>query len=80
MKRFFSYAPDQSGVMFHDTAEAAEAEAKECLDELRKDAHEEGEWSDSTSSVCWGEIRQAATEQPDKFLPYVDFNLASIQA
>lgn len=60
--RFFSYDPDGDYFETHATAEDARLKAKEALHTEAELATEGGEWGERVGEICWGEIRQIATE------------------
>jgi hypothetical protein len=61
MRRFFSFAqPD--GIAWHDTAEEAREGANEALKGEREHCLLDGYWSDEVTEICWGEVREVATE------------------
>lgn len=61
--RYFSYSADD-GFELHATAAIA-ASAAERLLELERDAASEG-WSESASTICWGEIKQHTVQTVDR--------------
>ena len=80
MKRFFSYDPED-GFVFHDTADCAKQHAQEGINAYRENAHEG--WSEEVSLLCWGEIKQGATEIQGEALNdygdyYADYQLCDV--
>jgi hypothetical protein len=61
-ERFFSYDPDGDYFEFHETAEEAHAKAESALHTEAELATENGEWGERVREICWGEIKQIATE------------------
>ncbi len=57
--RFFAYCPDDGFDVF-ETAEQAKAAAEQWIDSYRGDAVDG--WSEEVDQVCWGEIREKATQ------------------
>lgn len=52
---YFSF--DGDNLQFHDTAEAAEKEARDAFEEAKDYAADYG-WSDESMDICWGEVKQ----------------------
>ena len=60
MKKFFSYDPDD-GFELHATADEAKERAQGAIDLYREEASDG--WPEEVDGVCWGEVRQQATER-----------------
>jgi len=60
--KWFSYS-DCAGFELHETEEMAKLVAQECLDAYIDDAGNE-QYSEEIDSVCWGEVKECATEKP----------------
>lgn len=57
--KFFAY-DSENGFEKFETAEQAEAHAKECIDWYRGEAADG--WPDEVEQVCWGEIKAESTQ------------------
>lgn len=55
--RWFSYDPD-TGFDVHDTEQAAQLAAEECIEYYREQAGDG--WNENVESICWGVISQEA--------------------
>jgi hypothetical protein len=72
--RFFVL--DCDGFATFETEDKAKTSAELSLDHFRREALQDGEWSDDAGSVCWGEIRQQAVETTDG--EFTDFVLRDL--
>lgn len=61
MGRYFSYDQNGDGMVFHETAESAKSAAEKAL-ELERDEAGDGGWSEETCMICWGEVKEIATQ------------------
>lgn len=59
MEKYFAYHPD-AGFYTYPTAELAKEDAELWIEEYRE-AADDG-WSEDVENICWGEIKQQATE------------------
>ena len=59
--KYFSYDQNGNGMTFHETAEAAKEAAGQALQFERDEAAGMG-WSEETRMICWGEVKEIATE------------------
>lgn len=55
MKPFFSFNED-NGILFHNTAEEAQAAALADLEHYRDEAKHDGEWPGEVEGVRWGQV------------------------
>jgi len=83
MKKYFSYS-SETGFSFFDTAEEAEADAKEHINTCRENLESDDEWPDYMDSICCGEISMKAIEKPAEIVSslgvdcYFDYELEVI--
>lgn len=61
-KRFFSYDPDDASIVLWDSEQDARESAEATLKQWRNFANANGEWNDDADHICWGEVKQIATE------------------
>lgn len=61
------------GVEYHNTAEEARQSAEDWIGEYRTLP----EWDEAVDRVCWGEVRQVATEVPKG--EYVEYCLEDVK-
>lgn len=59
--RFFSFS-NADGFTWHDSIEAAKAEAESALDSERDNAADDGWMEDDAASICYGEIKGQVVE------------------
>ena len=64
MKQYFCYTPND-GMIYFETAEAAETRAREEIEIYRDAAYDDGEWDEDVFLICWGAVHQGvvATEE-----------------
>lgn len=59
--RFFSFS-NAGGFTWHDSIDAAKAEAESALDSERENAADDGWMEDDATSICYGEIKGQVVE------------------
>lgn len=64
---WFSYDPG-AGFEVHESSQAAENRASECLDYYKADAPSDG-WSEEVTQVCWGKVSEQVVELWRKHRP-----------
>lgn len=66
---WFSYDPDGSGMVFHDSPKKAKLVAEGALQLEADDACDEPGWSENVTSICWGSVSEIVVETNRKEKP-----------